>query len=57
MVLTKEVGTVLGVQDSPDMTVEAYVQQVRLALGMTAPNPKLNSVSTERVASCCRVDN
>ncbi|MSR37595.1 MAG: hypothetical protein EXS02_01975 [Planctomycetes bacterium] len=45
MVLTKEVGAVLGVQDSPDMTVEAYVQQVRLALGMTAPNPKLNSVS------------
>jgi hypothetical protein len=37
MALTKEVGAILGVPHSPDMTVEAYVHQVRQALGMSQP--------------------
>lgn len=40
MVLTKEIGEILGVPHSRDMTVEAYVHQVRQALGVSAPLPK-----------------
>ena len=35
MALTKEIGAILGVPHSPDMTVEVYVHQVRQALGMS----------------------
>lgn len=40
MALTKEIGEFLGIPHSQDMTVEAYVRQVRLALGVTAPPGK-----------------
>ncbi|MGE3173100.1 MAG: hypothetical protein AB7O97_10790 [Planctomycetota bacterium] len=40
MALTKEIGETLGVPHSRDMTVEAYVHQVRQALGVTAPQQK-----------------
>lgn len=40
MALTKEVGEILGVPHKRDMTVEAYVHQVRQALGVSAPPPK-----------------
>ena len=45
MELTKEVGEILGVPHSRDMTVEAYVHQVRQALGVTAPPQKQPTVS------------
>lgn len=35
MALTKEIGQILGIEHKPDMTVEAYVHQVRQALGVT----------------------
>lgn len=38
MELTKEIGEVLGVPLAKDMTVEAYVRQVRQALGVSAPS-------------------
>lgn len=41
MEMTKEIGALLGVPHSPDMTVETYVHQVRQALGMTAPSTKM----------------
>jgi len=40
MALTKEIGEILGVPHSRDMTVEAYVHQVRQAAGITAPQVK-----------------
>lgn len=40
MALTKEVGEFLGIPHSQDMTVEAYVRQVRQALGVPPPAPK-----------------
>jgi len=40
MALTKEIGEILGVPHSRDMTVEAYVHQVRQAAGITAPQSK-----------------
>ncbi len=36
MALTKEIGELLGVPHSKDMTVESYVQRVRQALGVPA---------------------
>lgn len=36
MALTKEIGQILGIEHKPDMTVEAYVHQVRQALGVSA---------------------
>lgn len=40
MALTKEIGEILGVPLTADMTVEAYVHKVRQALGVSAPLPK-----------------
>jgi len=40
MALTKEVGEILGVPHTADMTVEAYVRRVRQALGVSAATPK-----------------
>ncbi len=40
MALTKEIGAFLGIPHSQDMTVEAYVRQVRQALGVTTPPAK-----------------
>ncbi|MFY9345343.1 MAG: hypothetical protein WAT39_22825 [Planctomycetota bacterium] len=42
MELTKEIGEVLGVANAKDMTVEAYVHQVRQALGVP-PQPKVTT--------------
>jgi hypothetical protein len=47
MALTKEIGEILGVPHSRDMTVEAYVHQVRQALGVGAAPPK-QSTPAER---------
>jgi hypothetical protein len=47
MALTKEIGEILGVPHSRDMTVEEYVHLVRQALGVSAPPPKVTP-STER---------
>ncbi len=40
MALTKEIGEILGVPHSPDMTVEAYVHKVRQALGCSSQATK-----------------
>jgi hypothetical protein len=50
--LTKEIGELLGVPHSRDMTVEAYVHQVRQALGITAPpvKPPMQSERARRIA-------
>lgn len=45
MALTKEIGEILGVPHRPDMTVEAYVHQVKLALGVGAGPTKQPSVA------------
>lgn len=37
MALTKEIGELLGVPHSKEMTVDSYVQKVRQALGVQAP--------------------
>jgi hypothetical protein len=46
MALTKEIGTLFGVERTPDMTVETYVHRVRSALGVTLPPPDPNRPST-----------
>jgi hypothetical protein len=46
MVLTKEIGEVLGVPHTKDMTVEAYVQLVRQALGV--PNQAKATSAADR---------
>jgi hypothetical protein len=40
MELTKEIGGILGVRHSRDMTVEAYLHELRQALGVAAPPPR-----------------
>jgi hypothetical protein len=45
MALTKEIGESLGVQHRPDMTVEAYVHQVKQALGVTSVPQKPPTVA------------
>lgn len=44
MALTKEVGEMLGVVHTPDMTVEEYVHKVRLALGVSAQPKQGNGI-------------
>ena len=44
MELTKEIGEILGVPHTKDMTVEVYVHRVRQALGVTTP-PKPTSAA------------
>jgi hypothetical protein len=41
MALTKEIGEIMGVPHSRDMTVEEYVHRVRQSLGVTTPPPKV----------------
>jgi len=44
MELTKEIGEILGVPHTKDMTVEVYVHRVRQALGVTTP-PKATTAA------------
>lgn len=46
MALTKEIGDLLGVPHSKEMSVDAYVQKVRQALGV--PNPAKPAAGAER---------
>lgn len=50
MELTKEIGEVLGVPLAKDMTVEAYVHQVRQALGVTQPKVTSTADRARRIA-------
>lgn len=50
MELTKEIGEVLGVPLAKDMTVEAYVHQVRQALGVTQPKAQSTAERARRIA-------
>jgi hypothetical protein len=45
MELTKEIGSILGVPYSGDMTRDVYVHQVRQALGLPAQAPKAATMS------------
>lgn len=47
MALTKEIGEVLGVQHTPDMTVEEYAQKVQKALGVVQ-QPKPTGIADRR---------
>ncbi|MFM1870879.1 MAG: hypothetical protein RL398_301 [Planctomycetota bacterium] len=51
MALTKEIGDLLGVPHSKEMSVDAYVQKVRQALGVPTPaKPAAGSERARRIA-------
>jgi len=50
MELTKEIGEILGVPHTKDMTVEAYVHRVREALGVPHPSKPTPSERARRIA-------
>lgn len=54
MALTKEIGELLGVPHNQEMTVDAYVQKVRQALGVTTParssSPRGGADRSRRIA-------
>ena len=50
MELTKEIGEILGVPHTKDMTVEAYVHRVRQALGVQQPQKPTPAERARRIA-------
>ena len=49
MTLTKEIGQILGIHHTKDMTVEDYVRKVKQALGVPPPSEATGSERTRRI--------